>query len=140
MQDKLQTDASSLIKMKMFVILLQLFHSFLGANACTEIRLTAKDTSVIIGRTMDYTFKTLSNIITEPEGYNHIAVLPEGCPPEADRLSWSNKYSLAYEKSGGVINISADGMNSAGLSVGALMFHGFTKYKVPPSQYKRKTL
>lgn len=121
--------------MRILIVIYLLFHFFLGTNACTEIRVTAEDKSVIIGRTMEYSIDTFSYLIVEPVGYNHAAKLAKGCPSGGDRLSWSNKYTVTYINAWKMINVAADGLNSAGLSAGALMFPGFTKYQeVPPSK------
>ena len=49
-----------------------LLHLFLTAKACTEIRVTTEDNStVVIGRSMEWSSDLRSDIIVEPQGYFH---------------------------------------------------------------------
>ena len=115
--------------MKILIVVQLLFCVFPATNACSEIRVTAEDKSVIVGRTGDLTKDMLSNVVVEPEGYPRVAVPAEGCSHHESLLSWKNKYAVAYLDAWDQF-LSADGMNSAGLSVSSLMFSSFTKYQV----------
>lgn len=113
--------------MKFFVLVQLLFHLFLVTNACTEVRVTSEDDSVVIGRSMEHMLDPKSHIIVEPMGYSHTARLkPEKC---AKPITWKHKHSVAYMDSLN-LPIILGGMNTAGLSVSALMFPGFAKYQV----------
>merc|ERR1711872_973597 len=74
-------------KMKILIAVQVLLHLALTTKACTEFRMTAKDGTVVVGRSMD-----------------------------ALKLN----------------DIGVDGLNEAGLSVGALLFPGFAKYQDIP--------
>ena len=112
---------------KILTVIQLLFHAFLGMEACTEIRLTATDKSIVVGRAMDYGYDLSSNLVVEPKGKAHSAAVAPGCPPNP--MSWTNAYSIGYLDALNTF-LPADAMNTAGLSVGPLLFPGFTKYQV----------
>ena len=68
--------------MKIVVGIQLLSHLFLAARACTEIRVKAKDNSIVVGRTMDFMISLASNIIVEPKDY------PPNCSTTSE-LRWS---------------------------------------------------
>jgi len=119
--------------MKLFVVGRILLHIFLNTDACTEIRKIAEDSSVIVARSFEYGFDFKSRVIREPEGYFHVAGnIPlckfSGIAP----LNWTNLYSVLLVDSMGS-GQAIDGMNAAGLSVGALLMPGgFAKYENCP--------
>lgn len=115
--------------MKILIVVQLLFCVFPATNACTEIRVTAEDKSVIVGRTGDLTKDMLSNVVVEPQGYSRVAAPAEGCSHHEPLLSWQNKYAVAYLDVWDQF-LPAGGMNSAGLSVSSLMISLFTKYQV----------
>ncbi|XP_067034106.1 penicillin V acylase-like isoform X2 [Acropora muricata] len=120
--------------MKILIVVQLLFCVFPATNACSEIRVTAEDKSVIVGRTSDYGKEMFSNVVVEPEGYSHVAVPAVGCSHHEPLLSWQSKYAVAYLNGWDQL-LPADGMNSAGLSVSSLMLRRFTKYQdVPPDK------
>ena len=117
------------IKMKFLVVVQLLFHLFLATNACTEIRVTSEDKSVVVGRSLEFMVDLMSNIVVEPEGQSHTALLPDKCAGYPKPLTWQNKYSIAYLNMWN-FSFGCDGMNTAGLSLGGLLFPGFAKYQV----------
>ena len=112
---------------KILTVIQLLFHAFLGLEACTEIRLTAKDNSVVVGRSMEYGYDLSSNLVVEPKGQAHSAAVAPGCPPNP--MSWTNAYSIGYLDAWNTF-LPADAMNTAGLSVGPLLFPAFAQYQV----------
>ncbi|XP_074623476.1 bile salt hydrolase/transferase-like [Acropora palmata] len=114
---------------KILTVIQLLFHAFLGMEACTEIRLTATDNSVVVGRTMEYGYDLSSNLVVEPKGQAHSAAVAPGCPPNP--MSWTNAYSIGYLDAWNTF-LPADAMNTAGLSVGPLLFPGFAQYQDVP--------
>ena len=111
-----------------------LFHLFLTAKACTEIRVTTEDKStVVIGRSMEWSSDLRSDIIVEPQGYFHEVNLSVYCTntdhADAPLQDWTNRYTVIYLNAFRQ-DIASDGMNSEGLSVGALYFPNFTTYQV----------
>ena len=115
--------------MKILVVIQLLSCLFLAARACTEIRVKAEDNSIVIGRTMEYRVSLASDIIVEPKGYPRTATLPENCAGHATPLQWEHKHTVAYVNAF-KLPVAVDGMNSAGLSVGCLLFPGFAEYQV----------
>jgi len=113
--------------MKILVLVQLLSQLLLFASACTEVRVTSEDKSVVIGRSMEHMLDPESHIILEPKGSSHTARLkPETCK---EPITWKHKHTVAYMDSLN-LPIILGGMNNAGLSVSALMFPGFAKYQV----------
>ena len=112
---------------KVLTVIQLLFHAFRGMEACTEVRLTATDNSVVVGRSMEYGYDLGSNLVVEPKGQAHSAAVAPGCPPNP--MSWTNAYSIGYLDAWNTF-LPADAMNTAGLSVGPLLFPGFAQYQV----------
>ena len=80
--------------MKFLVVAQLLFHLFLVTNACTEIRVTSEDDSVVIGRSMEHMLDPKSHIIVEPKGNSHTGrLLPEKC---SKPMTWQHKRNVAY--------------------------------------------
>ena len=116
--------------MKLLVAAQVLLSLFVVTKACTEIRVTAEDRSVVVGRSMDFGVDLWSNVIVEPKGHSHIAYLPEICAGQ-DPMTWTNEHgSIAYLDAYD-FPIGTDGQNEAGLSVGTLLFPGFAKFQDP---------
>ena len=115
------------IAMKILLLVQLLSRLVFFASACTEVRVTSKDNSVVIGRSMEPMLDPQSHIILEPIGFSHTARLkPENCK---EPITWQHKHTVAYMDSLN-LPIILGGMNNAGLSVSALMFPGFAKYQV----------
>ena len=111
-----------------------LLHLFLTAKACTKIRVTTEDNStVVIGRSMEWSSDLWSDIIVEPQGYFHEVDLSVYCTNtdhnDAPLQNWTNRYTAIYLNAYGW-DVASDGMNSEGLTVGALYLPDFTKYQV----------
>lgn len=113
--------------MKILVLVQLFFQLVLFTSACTEVRVTSVDNSVIVGRSMEHVLHPMSHIIVEPMKSSHTARLkPENCKKP---ITWEHKYTVAYMDSLN-LPIILGGMNNAGLSVSALMFPGFARYQV----------
>ena len=115
--------------MKILVVIQLLSHLSLAARACTEIRVKAEDNSIVVGRTMEFMISLASNIIVEPKGYPRTAALPPNCAGHSTPLKWQHNHTIAYLNAF-KLPIGADGMNSAGMSVGCLLFPGFATFQV----------
>ena len=122
--------------MTLIIVIQLLLHLFLTAKACTEIRVTTEDKStVIIGRSMEWSSDLLSDTpsIVEPQGYFHEVDLSVCCAntDHAGTLlqNWTNRYTVICLNGYGW-DVAFDGMNSEGLTVGALYLPDFTKYQV----------
>jgi choloylglycine hydrolase len=94
------------------------------ASACTGIRLTAADGTVIYARTMESALDFQSNMIIVPRGKAYAGTLMEKTPG----LRWSTKYAFAGPNVFGMPYV-ADGLNEKGLAVGHFVFTGFAKYQ-----------
>ena len=89
----------------------------------------AEDNSTVVGRTMEFMISLTSNIIVEPKDYPRTAALSASCAGHSTPLKWQHKHTVAYLNAF-KLPIGADGMNSAGMSVGSLLFPGFAKFQV----------
>ena len=119
------------MKSNMFIVAVQVvLRQFLVTNACTEFRVSSKDGSVIIGRSMEFNLDLKSGLVVEPARFIHHAVPKLGCPVSS-RMTWNNSYRIAYLD---VLDLpfASDGLNEAGLSVGSLLFPGFAKFQDIP--------
>ena len=99
-----------------------------ASTACTQIQLTAKDGSVVVGRTMEFAVDLDSHIITSPVGRSFQSPSPSG----KNGVAWNAKYGYLLLDFFGT-GRSVDGMNTKGLSVGLLYLPGYTKYQQVPA-------
>ena len=99
------------------------------ASACTTFRIRSKDGAILIGRSMELGMPLDSAVMIVPRGFGLAATRPDQKPG----TTWVSKYGFAGMNTLGV-DISTDGMNEAGLSVGALYIPGFVKYQPFPSK------
>jgi choloylglycine hydrolase len=95
-----------------------------GADACTGIRLIAKDGSVVYGRTMEWgAFDLNSRVAIVPRGFGFSGHTPDG----QNGKHWKGKVGFVaidmLEK-----NAFCDGMNEKGLAVGLFYHPGFASY------------
>ena len=110
--------------MTLIIVIQLLLHLFLTAKACTEIRLTTQDNStVVIGRSMEWSSDLRSDIIVEPQGYFYEVDLCVNWTntdhADAPLQNWTNRYTVIYFNAYGW-DVASDGMTSEGLTVGAL--------------------
>lgn len=92
------------------------------AAACTEFLLTAQDGSVIIGRSLEFGWNPGYQAVAHPRGEKWSTDAPGGKPG----IYWTSKYGFVAL---GIFGNGVDGMNEAGLSVGALYLPGYTQYQ-----------
>lgn len=99
----------------MSALLLVLF-MFKPIYGCTDFRITARDKSVIIGRSMEFDTYLGEYFQSDPKGTQYKMYLPPMLCKGKEGF-WDSKYDLlnALAKNGG-----AGGMNSHGLSVETL--------------------
>ncbi len=91
--------------------------------ACSDFRLTAKDSTVLISRSMEFAVDLKSNIRTSPRG----RVLSITTLNNKHGLGWKAKYGYVYVDSFG-IDASFDGMNETGLTFEYLYLPDETHY------------
>jgi choloylglycine hydrolase len=114
-------------------IISMLFSS--SAWACTEVRVTADNGAIVIGRSMEFGVDVDSNLVVQPRGQKRISSSSDG----SKGLSWVSKYGILY-MDGFQQDIAADGMNEKGLSFGALYLPGFAEYQTVPKGSEAQAL
>ena len=88
-----------------------------AADACTGIRLTAADGTVVHARTLEFAVDIHSDVIVSPRGFTRIGLTPDG----KDGLTWKAKYASVGANGVG-LPIIIDGLNEAGLAAGLFYF------------------
>ncbi len=94
-----------------------------GAEACTALHLTAKDKGVVVGRTMEFGMEVNSNAVIVPAGTK----LSSSLPAEKKGIEYTTKYGMVGLNFMGK-HMLVDGMNEAGVYVGALYLPGYAHY------------
>ena len=93
------------------------------AQACTGIRLVAKDGGVIAARTLEFGVDLHSNVLIVPAGTTLTGTLPGG----AKGISYTTKHGFAGANAEGLTAI-VDGLNDQGLYVGLFYFPDYASY------------
>ena len=96
---------------------------FSTADACTGIKLTAEDGSVIHARTLEFAVDIKSNAIMIPRGYERTGTAPDG----KKGLHWKTKYACVGAN-GVDMPYIFDGVNEKGLSMGLFYHPGTAEY------------
>lgn len=109
--------------MTKYIFILTLFFIHVSEiTACTGIKLTAKDRSIVHGRTVEFGIPLESFIAVIPRGYPF-----SGTTPIGPGLNYTVKYAVV-----GTILFNdvavLDGINEKGLAVGTFFFPGFAEY------------
>ena len=94
-----------------------------AASACTGIRLTAKDGTVVAGRTLEFGLDLKSAIVAIPAGTALTGTLPN----DAKGLAYTTKYGMVGANAFG-LPVIVDGLNDHGLYVGEFFFPGYAGY------------
>lgn len=98
------------------------------AWACTGIRLTAEDGTVVYARTLEFNIDLDSNVIMVPRGYARSGTTPDG----ENGLKWTSRYA-SIGANGVGLPFLFDGVNEKGLAAGMFYFPttaGYMRYKV----------
>jgi len=93
------------------------------AYACTGIRLTAKDGSVVVARTLEFGADLESKVGVFPAGTTITGALPNN----AAGLSFKTKYGIVGANAFGLPTV-VEGLNDRGLYVGEFFFPGYAGY------------
>ncbi len=96
----------------------------LAVNAGTDIRIMAADQGNITARTMDFQQPLNSRLVIQPRNGTFSSPAPDG----AMGVTWTGKYGFVYVDALG-LNWQTDGLNEAGLGLGALYLPGATEYQ-----------
>jgi choloylglycine hydrolase len=124
--------------MKIFTFLIVSLFSLIATNAalaCTDFKVTAKDGTVVVARTLEFAQDLKSNIMTTPHGQLFKTVAANG----KAGLGWRAQYgylSLDALNAG----IAMDGINEKGLSFEFLYLPGETQYQTTPAGSESQTL
>jgi choloylglycine hydrolase len=88
-----------------------------SAHACTGIRLTADDGTVVHARTLEFALDLQSNVIMVPRGFARVGTTPDG----KTGIKWNAKYASVGANGVGLPFVF-DGLNEKGLAVGLFYF------------------
>src|SRR5271169_624112 len=88
-----------------------------AADACTGIRLTAADGTVVHARTLEFGIDLHSDVVMVPRGYARTGTTPDG----KEGLKWRSKYA-SLGANGAGLPFLFDGLNEKGLAVGTFYF------------------
>lgn len=103
-------------------------------DACTGIKLIAKDGGLVHGRTLEFGIQVDTTIAVIPRGYAFTGTTPQG-----PGLSYTAKYAtigaFAFDQPSVM-----DGMNEKGLAVGTFYFPGFAGYTPVTAENQSKAL
>lgn len=99
-----------------------------ASQACTDFKLTAKDGTILITRSMEFGQDLQSNLRSSPRGRQITTTTPNNLPG----MSWKAKYGYLYVDGFGV-DASFDGMNETGLTFEYLYLPGETQYQDIPA-------
>ncbi len=94
-----------------------------AADACTGIRLTAADGTVVHARTLEFAIDLHSDVLVSPRGFERTGITPDG----QDGLKWKAKYASVGANGVG-LPILIDGVNEAGLAAGLFYFPNTAGY------------
>jgi len=94
---------------------------------CTCLKIKAKDSSVVVARTMEFGVELDSKMTIFPRGYKYKG----SAPSEKIGLEWEGEYGFVGMDAMGLPYVS-DGLNEAGLYVGDLLLPGFAQYQDVP--------
>src|SRR5438874_9226006 len=106
-----------------------------AADACTGIRLTAADGSVVHARTLEFGIDLHSDVVMVPRGYARTGTTPDG----KEGLKWKAKYASVGANAVG-LPIIVDGLNEKGLAVGLFYFPTSAAYMSYTASDAGKTL
>lgn len=106
-----------------------------SAHACTDFKLTAKDGTLLITRSMEFGQDLQSNLRSSPRGRVFTTTTANNKPG----LTWTAKYGYVYVD-GFNIDASFDGLNEAGLTFEYLYLPGETQYQTVPAGKESQAL
>ena len=102
-----------------------------SADACTTFRLQSQDGAWIIGRSMEFGLDLKSEVMLVPRGHAFTALRPD----HQKGHTWNGKHGFLGINALG-LDYAVDGMNEAGLTIGALFLPGFAEYQPFPADGK----
>jgi choloylglycine hydrolase len=103
--------------------------------ACTDVRLSAKDGTLLVARSMEFGIDLHSNLRSSTRGREFNPVAPNGKPA----MAWKAKYGYVY-LDGFNQDMAVDGMNENGLTFEYLYLPGDTQYEDVPAGKENQAL
>lgn len=103
-------------------------------DACTGIKLTAKDGSSVEGRTLEFGIPVHITTVVVPRNYDF-----QGTTPKGAGLAYKSKYAAVGCMAFTDVAI-LDGLNEKGLGVGTFYFPTFAKYSPTTSENQAQSL
>lgn len=103
--------------------------------ACTGIRVTASDGTVIQARTLEFGMPLDSEAIVVPRGYSRTGSTPDGAPG----MKWTSKYASVGANAFG-LPVMLNGVNEKGLAVGLFYFPDMAEYMPYDAKNANQTL
>jgi choloylglycine hydrolase len=97
-----------------------------ASDACTGLRLKAKDGGVVVGRTMEFGFDLKSDAVVVPAG----TALRSSLPDPAKGMQYTATHGMVGANVLGRHAV-VDGINERGLYVGGYYFPGYASYAQP---------
>ncbi len=94
------------------------------ARACTGVRITAADGSIVYARTLEFGPPLSSEILFVPRQYELSGTTSSGRPG----LTWRGKYAAVGMNGLGLTHF-VDGVNEVGLAAGVFYFPGYAGYQ-----------
>ncbi len=95
-----------------------------SATACTGIRLTANDGTIVYARTMEVGTDLQSDMLIVPRGWTYVGETPNNLAG----FRWTTKYGFVGPNIRGQSYV-CDGLNEKGLAVGNFLFPGTAGYQ-----------
>lgn len=120
--------------MQKYIICLILCLVTARADACTGIKLKAKDGAVVHGRTLEFGIEVEIAAAVIPRGYAF-----KGTTPQGPGLSYTSKYAAVGAMAFGVPALM-DGLNEKGLAVGTFYFPTYASYSTITPENQQKAL
>jgi len=108
--------------------------TFASTEACTGIKLTTKDGSVVHGRTLEFGIQINATVVVIPRNYQFESTTPQG-----PGLSYKAKYGAVGATTFDTPAIM-DGLNEKGLAVAVFYFPGFAGYTNITAENQAKAL
>lgn len=120
--------------MNKFIFLSLISFSFFQAEACTGIKMIAKDNSFVHGRTLEFGMVIDLSLAYIPAGVDFASSTDKG-----EGLKYKSKYASVGAIAFDQLAI-LDGMNEKGLAVGAFYFPTFAEYAPLTAENQSKAL
>ena len=95
------------------------------SKACSVFQVTAKDGTIISGRTMEFGYDSKDSIIVVPRGKQFTSPAPNN----QTGLSWKTRYGYVATNVYGDENVIIDGLNETGLAFSALWYEKDTQWQ-----------